>query len=139
MKLDGVSAVVTGGASGLGAATVAWFRQQGAAVVVLDRAAGDDHQVGLVLEEEDQREGPLQPGERRAQRFFVRRVKIVFGWIGVERVGDVGEVAADLLAEHRNLIELGLEVGGADHAAEGDVGLALRRARALDPHDVAGE
>lgn len=42
MDLKNSRAIVTGGASGLGAATAAWFRQQGAAVVVMDRAAGDD-------------------------------------------------------------------------------------------------
>ncbi|WP_207099765.1 SDR family NAD(P)-dependent oxidoreductase [Paracoccus shandongensis] len=44
MDLKDSRAIVTGGASGLGAATVAWFRQQGAQVVVLDRAAGDGPQ-----------------------------------------------------------------------------------------------
>ncbi|MFC3628390.1 SDR family NAD(P)-dependent oxidoreductase [Paracoccus angustae] len=42
MELKNSRAVVTGGASGLGAATAAWFRGQGAAVVVLDRQSGDD-------------------------------------------------------------------------------------------------
>ncbi|WP_347139315.1 SDR family NAD(P)-dependent oxidoreductase [Paracoccus sp. SSK6] len=42
MELKGSRAIVTGGASGLGAATAAHFRAQGAQVVVLDREAGDD-------------------------------------------------------------------------------------------------
>ncbi|GHG09147.1 SDR family NAD(P)-dependent oxidoreductase [Paracoccus aerius] len=42
MDLGNSRAIVTGGASGLGAATVDWFRSQGAQVVVLDRAASDD-------------------------------------------------------------------------------------------------
>ena len=42
MELGNSRAIVTGGASGLGAATVAWFRDRGATVVVLDREAGDD-------------------------------------------------------------------------------------------------
>ncbi|MFC3168927.1 SDR family NAD(P)-dependent oxidoreductase [Paracoccus fontiphilus] len=42
MELKNSRAIVTGGASGLGAATAAWFRKQGAAVVVLDREPGDD-------------------------------------------------------------------------------------------------
>ncbi|MDQ1899728.1 SDR family NAD(P)-dependent oxidoreductase [Paracoccus sp. WLY502] len=42
MDLKNSRAIVTGGASGLGAATADWFRQQGATVVVLDRAASDD-------------------------------------------------------------------------------------------------
>lgn len=41
MELGNSRAIVTGGASGLGAATVAWFRDRGATVVVLDREAGD--------------------------------------------------------------------------------------------------
>ena len=40
MDLGTSRALVTGGASGLGAATVDWFRSQGATVVVLDREAG---------------------------------------------------------------------------------------------------
>jgi NAD(P)-dependent dehydrogenase (short-subunit alcohol dehydrogenase family) len=39
MRVDGVAAVVTGGASGLGAATAALLTQRGAAVHVLDLAA----------------------------------------------------------------------------------------------------
>ena len=42
MELKGSRAIVTGGASGLGAATAAWFRAQGARVVVLDREASGD-------------------------------------------------------------------------------------------------
>lgn len=42
MELKGSRAIVTGGASGLGAATAAHFRAQGAQVVVLDREARDD-------------------------------------------------------------------------------------------------
>ena len=42
MDLRNSRAIVTGGASGLGAATAAHFREQGAQVVVLDRAASDD-------------------------------------------------------------------------------------------------
>ena len=42
MDLGNSRAIVTGGASGLGAATAAHFREQGAQVVVLDRAASDD-------------------------------------------------------------------------------------------------
>ncbi|WP_374301751.1 SDR family NAD(P)-dependent oxidoreductase [Paracoccus sp. (in: a-proteobacteria)] len=42
MELKNSRAIVTGGTSGLGAATAAWFRKKGAAVVVLDREPGDD-------------------------------------------------------------------------------------------------
>lgn len=42
MDLKNSRAIVTGGASGLGAATAAWFRSQGATVVVLDREPGED-------------------------------------------------------------------------------------------------
>lgn len=40
MQLDQVRAIVTGGASGLGAATAAWLRDRGAQVFVIDRDAG---------------------------------------------------------------------------------------------------
>lgn len=42
MDLKDSRVIVTGGASGLGAATAAHFREQGATVTVLDREAGDD-------------------------------------------------------------------------------------------------
>ena len=42
MELRNSRAIVTGGASGLGAATATWFREQGVTVVILDRDAGDD-------------------------------------------------------------------------------------------------
>jgi NAD(P)-dependent dehydrogenase (short-subunit alcohol dehydrogenase family) len=40
MELQGLTAVVTGGASGIGAATVSLLRERGAQVAILDRAAG---------------------------------------------------------------------------------------------------
>jgi NAD(P)-dependent dehydrogenase (short-subunit alcohol dehydrogenase family) len=42
MNLQGARALVTGGASGIGAATVSQLREVGAHVVVLDRAPGSD-------------------------------------------------------------------------------------------------
>lgn len=48
MDISTARAVVTGGASGLGAATVAHFRARGAQVVILDReAAGESYAEGL--------------------------------------------------------------------------------------------
>ncbi|KGJ13464.1 SDR family oxidoreductase [Paracoccus sanguinis] len=48
MDISTARAVVTGGASGLGAATAAHFRARGAQVVILDReAAGEGHAEGL--------------------------------------------------------------------------------------------
>lgn len=47
MDLQGSRAVVTGGASGLGAATADWFRRHGAQVMVLDRA-GDPADPDLI-------------------------------------------------------------------------------------------
>lgn len=48
MDISTARAVVTGGASGLGAATAAHFRARGAQVVILDReAAGDSYAEGL--------------------------------------------------------------------------------------------
>lgn len=40
MELDGLTAIVTGGASGIGAATAALLRDRGARVAILDRALG---------------------------------------------------------------------------------------------------
>ncbi len=45
---DGLVAVVTGGASGIGAATAAQLRDRGARVAVLDRAYTDVHQPALL-------------------------------------------------------------------------------------------
>ncbi|MCB2125456.1 MAG: SDR family NAD(P)-dependent oxidoreductase, partial [Rhodobacteraceae bacterium] len=42
MRLDSAAAIVTGGASGLGAATAEAFRQRGARVTVFDRATGGE-------------------------------------------------------------------------------------------------
>ncbi|WP_430593535.1 SDR family NAD(P)-dependent oxidoreductase [Humidisolicoccus flavus] len=49
MKLQGSSALVTGGASGLGAATVAALREAGADVVIADLRAHDDTTVHSVV------------------------------------------------------------------------------------------
>ncbi|QCR19853.1 SDR family NAD(P)-dependent oxidoreductase [Agrococcus sp. SGAir0287] len=48
MDIAGTSALVTGGASGLGAATAAMLRDAGAAVVVADMRAGDDERIHYV-------------------------------------------------------------------------------------------
>ena len=41
MKIENSRVIVTGGASGLGAATAEWFREKGATVITLDRAAAE--------------------------------------------------------------------------------------------------
>ena len=41
-ELEGCAAIVTGGASGIGAATAARFTREGATVAVFDRAGGPD-------------------------------------------------------------------------------------------------
>jgi len=48
MDLSSCRAIVTGGASGLGAATVAHFRDRGAQVVVLDRDAAGAEAAGAM-------------------------------------------------------------------------------------------
>ena len=48
MDLDGLVAIVTGGASGIGAATAALLEQRGATVAVFDRTATDSHDSYLV-------------------------------------------------------------------------------------------
>jgi NAD(P)-dependent dehydrogenase (short-subunit alcohol dehydrogenase family) len=40
MELEGLKAIVTGGASGIGAATACLLRERGAQVAILDRALG---------------------------------------------------------------------------------------------------
>src|SRR4030081_3674491 len=48
MRLDGSTALITGGASGLGAATVRHFHARGAGVVVFDRDR--EHAKAIVVE-----------------------------------------------------------------------------------------
>ena len=55
MQIAGKRVLVTGGASGLGAATVAEFRAAGAAVRVLDRSLGQD-----VMRDQDVAAGLVQ-------------------------------------------------------------------------------
>src|SRR3954447_22291006 len=50
-RLDGQVALVTGAASGIGAACVSRFRSEGATVVTLDLAGGVDHTVDVTDEE----------------------------------------------------------------------------------------
>mgnify|MGYP003325947993 FL=1 len=57
MKIDGATALVTGGASGIGAATVAQLRSAGARVAVLDLHTDDvdaDHVVSCDVADEEQ-------------------------------------------------------------------------------------
>lgn len=57
MKLRGAGAIVTGGASGIGAATVAQLQEHGARVVVLDRNPGHttaDHVIGCDVADTEQ-------------------------------------------------------------------------------------
>jgi len=48
-EFDGLVALVTGGASGIGAATVALLHERGARMVVLDRATDGAHPQALAL------------------------------------------------------------------------------------------
>jgi len=48
MELTGLVAIVTGGASGIGAATAALLEQRGASVAVFDRTATDAHESHIV-------------------------------------------------------------------------------------------
>lgn len=50
MELDGLTAIVTGGASGIGAATAALLSERGARVAILDRALGTPVEGRLAVE-----------------------------------------------------------------------------------------
>lgn len=50
MELEGLTAIVTGGASGIGAATAALLSERGARVAILDRAPGSPVDGRLVIE-----------------------------------------------------------------------------------------
>lgn len=89
-EFDGLSAIVTGGASGIGAAIVAELRARGARVAVLDRAVeGADGDLAITCDISDD----------TSVRAAVEQVAEAFGGIDVvcnnAGIGAVGDVAAN--------------------------------------------
>lgn len=91
MKLGGWGALVTGGASGLGAATAARLQDQGANVVVVDQRASDDTSVTSVVADVTDETGVQEAIDRAMELGPLRVVVNCAGIATAERaVGKAG-------------------------------------------------
>lgn len=112
MRLDSAAAIITGGASGLGAATAELFRQRGAAVTIFDRAteglnfarAIGAHFVAVDVTEE----GSVTAGIAEA-RAAMGRIDVLVNCAGIatgERI--VGREGPHALASFRRTLDINL-------------------------------
>ncbi|HLY15529.1 MAG TPA: SDR family oxidoreductase [Candidatus Limnocylindrales bacterium] len=119
---DGLVAVVTGGASGIGAATVELLRLRGARVAVLDRAFGPDVATG---DRPDRIEVACDVTDDATVRAAIGRVVAAFGGLDVlvnnAGIGSIGDIAANDDAEWHRVLDVNV------------VGIA-RMTRAALPH-----
>ena len=104
---DGLVAAVTGGASGIGAATVELLRQRGARVAVLDRAFGPDRAAG---DQADRIEVACDVTDDATVRAAIARVVAVFGGLDIlvnnAGIGSIGDVAANDDAEWQRVLDV---------------------------------
>lgn len=88
--LDGLVAIVTGGASGIGAAIGARLREEGAQIAVLDRdTSGADESVAAFTADVSDRASVDAAVAAVAERFG--RIDIVVNNAGIGAVGDISE------------------------------------------------
>jgi NAD(P)-dependent dehydrogenase (short-subunit alcohol dehydrogenase family) len=98
-EFDGAVAIVTGGASGIGAATAALIAERGARVAVLDRQASDAHF-----------SVPCDVTDDAAVRHAVEAVVVQFGELDIvinnAGIGATGDVAANDDAEWHRVLDV---------------------------------
>ncbi len=100
--LDGLVAIVTGGASGLGAAIAERLHDDGARVAVLDlNASQDDHRFFTLTADVSHRDSVMQAVNAVAMRFG--RIDIVVNNAGI---GAVGDIAANDDAEWARILSV---------------------------------
>ena len=104
---DGLVAAVTGGASGIGAATVELLRQRGARVAVLDRAFVPDRAAG---DQADRIEVACDVTDDATVRAAVAQVAGAFGGLDIlvnnAGIGSIGDVAANDDAEWQRVLDV---------------------------------
>jgi 2-keto-3-deoxy-L-fuconate dehydrogenase len=93
-ELDGLVALVTGGASGIGAATVALLHQRGAQVAILDRDTGGAHPDALAVRGDVTDRGAVD-GAVAAVAGHFGALDVVINNAGIGASGDVSENADD--------------------------------------------
>jgi len=87
--LDGLSAVITGGASGIGAATAALLASRGARVGVLDRSYGEVEQTELLQVPCDVADGASCTAAVEAAAAVLGGIDILVNNAGIGAVGDI--------------------------------------------------
>jgi 2-keto-3-deoxy-L-fuconate dehydrogenase len=93
-EFDGLVALVTGGASGIGAATVALLHQRGARVAILDRDTGGAHPDALAVRGDVTDRGAVD-GAVAAVAGHFGALDVVINNAGIGARGDVSENADD--------------------------------------------
>ncbi|HEY7936886.1 MAG TPA: SDR family oxidoreductase [Candidatus Limnocylindrales bacterium] len=107
IELDGLVAAVTGGASGIGAATVELLRKRGARVAVLDRAFGPG---GGAADRPDRIEVACDVTDDATVRAAIARVGAAFGGLDIlvnnAGIGSIGDISDNDDAEWQRVLDV---------------------------------
>lgn len=112
MRLDSAAAIITGGASGLGAATAEAFRRKGAAVTIFDRAAEGQsfaRGIGAHFVAVDVTDEPSVVAGIAEARAAMGRIEVLVNCAGIatgERI--VGREGPHALASFRRTLDINL-------------------------------